>query len=159
MLLVVYLGTTAFVWITTFKFIHDMDKRLKKEGYKFTVRKLGGIGDIAISGLFLIAMSVPIFQLIFPISNLDRESSYDEYKNLLLEAGAIEEPDQEIINQIYEIEPQEINTTNEIKQEKTVHKVAEYKPYIPKYRDEDTNEYDILDKGRSYKKVLNNRKK
>lgn len=98
MLLYIYLGTTAFVWLSEFKTMHDMDKRLKKEGYTFNGKKFNGIGDIVVGGLFLITMSIPVFNLIFPLASLDKERTYDEYKEMMLEAGHINEPEVETKN-------------------------------------------------------------
>ena len=93
MLLGIYLGTTAYVWVSTIKLFREMDQRLKEEGYTFTTKKFHGVGDIVIGTIFLITMSIPIFNLIFPIVNSNKERSYDEYKNKLLEAGSIERND------------------------------------------------------------------
>ena len=97
MLLYLYIGSTVYVWINTIKSFHDMNKRLKKEGFTFNQKGFGGVGDIVISGLFALALSVPVINLVFPLSGIDKERSYDEYKNYLLEAGAIDEPDETLV--------------------------------------------------------------
>ena len=92
MILAIYLGETIYVWINTFKSMKDNDKRLKKEGYTFIKKRFNGIGDIVVGTMFLIALSIPVLNLIFPLSNRDKEKNYDNYKNYLLESNAIIEP-------------------------------------------------------------------
>ena len=93
MLLYLYIGSTAYVWVSTIKSMIDNDRRLKKEGYKIVGRRFSGLTDIVLGGIFLVAMSIPVFNLIFPIVEHNKEISYDEYKNMMLEAGHIEEID------------------------------------------------------------------
>ena len=140
MLLVLYIGSTAFVWISTIKYMHDNKKRLKDEGYKFTSRNHFGIGDIFIFGIVAILMSIPVANLIIPLSSHDKERSYDEYKNYLLDAGAIEEKDEEI----------KIDNIKQIKEVKVINKNNNKEIYIPLYRDDN----EIEKGGYTYKKEL-----
>ena len=141
--LYLYITTTAYVWVDTIGSMIYNDHRLKKEGYKFTVKRFHGIGDIVVCSLFAIAMSVPVLNLIFPIANHDKESSYDEYKNMLLEAGSIEEPDVKVeVKRAFE-------NNNIIK--KTINKV--FRPI--------NNDMDYEDKktdGHTYRKEFINRR-
>lgn len=89
MLFGLYLGSTAYVWYSTIKDHVEMDKRLKEEGYVFTVKKFDK-NDIPILAVSALAMSLPLFNLVIPLSTMDKEQAYDEYKNRLLEAGSIE---------------------------------------------------------------------
>ncbi len=145
MLLYLYIGSTAYVWVSTIKSMIDNDRKLKKEGYKFVGRKFGGVGDIIIGGIFLIAMSIPVFNLIFPIAGRNKERSYDEYKNMMLEAGHIEEPDiKEKIKT--NVEKTDIKI---IKKETINHNNQDY------YRPINSNNIDIIEsKGKTYKKEL-----
>ena len=145
MLLYLYIGSTAYVWVSTIKSMIDNDRRLKKEGYKFVGRKFGGVGDILLGGIFLIAMSIPVFNLLFPIVERDKERSYDEYKNMMLEAGHIEEPDikEEIKSNI------EKPTIKIVKKEIINQNKQEY------YRPINNDDIDILESsGKTYKKEL-----
>ena len=144
MLLGIYLGTTAFVWYKEFKLFIDMDKRLKKEGYTFTSKRINGIGDIIIGGAYIIAISIPILNLIFPLASWDKEKTYDEYKNMLLEAGHIEEPVGDVVNK-----DNLISTINK-SSNKVTHNTTNY------HKSMDNNiEHNITnDNGYTYKKSL-----
>ena len=85
-----YLGTTIATWAASF--INDIyvKIRLKKEGYEFTNKGRFGIGDIIALIVYLLMLSVPIYQIVCLISSLDLSGSYDERKNYLEEAGSIE---------------------------------------------------------------------
>ena len=98
MLLVIYLGTTAYVWIRTIKLMRDNDRRLKQEGYIFKGRKFSDIGDVITGIGCAVALSIPVLNLIFPLITKDKDRVYDEYKNMLLEAGSIEKPELESKN-------------------------------------------------------------
>ena len=144
MLIILYIGSTVLVWISTFKYMYDNNKRLKKEGYIFTSKRRFRKGDIIIGLLFAILLSIPVANLIIPLSSRDKERAYDEYKNMLLESGAIEEPEideiKEVVKEVKEVKI--INNINNKNNEKEVYK--------PLYRDD--NE---IDKGGyTYKKVL-----
>ena len=100
MFLYFYLGTTAFVWYDTFKSMIVMHRRLKKEGYKFTVPNHFGIGDVVIGTIFLVALSLPVVNLIFPLASVDKDEAYMWYKDKLLDDGAIEKEDDEDIETV-----------------------------------------------------------
>lgn len=93
--LALYVGETLYVWIDTINHYHNMDDRLKKEGYIFNVRKFDK-SDIGIMALSALAMSTPIFNLVIPLAHRDKEECYDIYKNNLLDAGSIDEPDEKL---------------------------------------------------------------
>ena len=142
MLLGLYLGTTAFVWYDTFKSMYDNRKRLEKEGYKIEKRKVGTLGNIIVWGIFMVLLSIPAANLLFPLSNFNKEKSYDTYKNMMLEAGHIEELD----NNNTEIKESVKEIAN--KNEKIVSNTKEY--YRPVFREE----ADIDEKGYTYRKIL-----
>ena len=146
MLLYIYLGTTVYVWIDTIKNWKQMDKRLKEEGYVSTANRGFNMGDFIICALTVIALSLPGLNLLFPIINHDKDASYDNYKNYLEEAGAIEKKD------LYK------DTT--IKNDKNIIKIKDVKLaerinkdnhiYYSSYSDEESKENRVY----TYKKVL-----
>ena len=142
MLLGLYLGTTAFVWYDTFKSMYDNRKRLEKEGYKIEKRKVGTLGNIIVWGIFMVLLSIPAANLLFPLSNFNKEKSYDTYKNMMLEAGHIEELD----NKPNDIKDNVKETVNQ--KEKVVSNSKVY--YRPVFREET----DIDEKGYTYRKIL-----
>ena len=143
MLLYFYLGTTAYVWINEFKSNYDMKKRLKNEGYTFNGKKINGIGDILLGALYLGLLSIPVFNLMFPIVNRNKERNYDVYKNMMLEAGHINEP--------IEKEEKPVITVNDTKLTQRINREGHIY-YSPMYRgEEDTL---IEEKGKVYKKTL-----
>ena len=81
----VYFGTTIATW--TASFVNDiyLKIRLKKEGYKFTNKGRFGIGDIIALIVYLLMLSIPVYQIFCLISSLDLSGSYDERKNYLEE--------------------------------------------------------------------------
>ena len=89
MLIGIYLGTTLYVWYDMIKHFKEMDKKLKEEGYEF-LNKKHYFSDIPFVIFCIAALSIPVINLIFPLVNSNKDRSYDEYKNYLLEAGAIE---------------------------------------------------------------------
>ena len=91
-----YIIETAFVWIEGIVHQILLDRKLKKEGYKFIKKNYFSLFDIVLLLIIMILHSIPVFNLIFPISHLNFHRAYDEHKNYLLEAGSIEEPDIEI---------------------------------------------------------------
>ena len=110
MLFGIYLGTTAFVLFDTIRHQLYLDKRLKKEGYKFTANKYSGFADVVIGVFYLIALSLPGFNLFFPFSHINKDKSYDEYKNYLLDAGSIErESSNNLLNKIKESDSSNTN--------------------------------------------------
>jgi hypothetical protein len=137
MLFGLYVGSTAFVWIKTIKDQIEMDKRLKEEGYVFTVKKFDK-SDIPFLALSALAMSLPIFNLVLPLSSMDKDRCYDEYKNRLLEAGSIELKE--------DIEEKPIEKKETINKEP---KETNHVNYQPLYRDENVDE-----KGYTYKKEI-----
>jgi hypothetical protein len=88
MLFGLYLGTTAYVWYDTIKKYHEMNERLKKEGYVFKEKELNDT-DLAYGALSALALSLSIFNLIVSLSSLDKEEAYQEYKRKLLSDGSI----------------------------------------------------------------------
>ena len=146
MLLYIYIGTTVFVWADTLAHQIYLDRRLKKEGYKFTSRKYFGFADVVLSGFFLIALSVPVFNLLFPLSHLNKNRSYDEYKNYLEEAGAIEEPELKV----EKLDDKVVKIDNTKLVERVNREGHTY--YSPLYRGEDDIEKE--QKGYAYRKVL-----
>lgn len=96
MLFYIYIGTTAFVWVDTFAHQIYLDRRLKKEGYKYTGNKYFGLADVVLGFFYLGALSIPVINLVFPLSHLNKDRSYDEYKNYLDDAGAIELDEEKI---------------------------------------------------------------
>lgn len=102
MLFYAYLGTTAYVWFDAIHHQLYLRRRLKKEGYQYTPKKYFGLADVVLGGFYLIALSVPIINLCYPLSHLNKNRAYDEYKNYLLDAGAIDkvEFDDNIMNNL-----------------------------------------------------------
>ena len=139
---ILYLGSTGFVWYKTIKDHIEMDERLKKEGYRFTVKKFDK-NDLPLLGLSALAMSIPLFNLVLPLSTMNKEQTYDEYKNRLLEAGSIEkiEPEEE-----KKVEPKKV----------VVKKPYEYKSV--RYENLSNEKEDKSNKGHTYKKELNRNK-
>ncbi len=143
--LYLYLVTTAYVWVDTIGSMIRNDLRLKKEGYKFTGKRFSGVGDIVICILFAISMSIPVLKFIFPLSNIDKESAYDDYKNMLLEAGYIEEPEVKV-----EVK-KDVANNNVIK--KTINKV-----FRPINNELDYEKEKEEGHGRAYRKEFINRR-
>ena len=103
MLLYIYIGSTLYVWVDTIAHQIYLDRRLKKEGYRYTQKNYFSFADIILGLLYLSALSVPVFNLLFPLSHINKDRSYDEYMNYLDEAGSIEK-----------IEPEEKSNLNKI---------------------------------------------
>lgn len=99
MLLYIYLGSTAAIWIEEIAHHIILRKKLKKEGYKYTGNNYFGLADILLGLFYIGALSVPGLNLAFLLSHLNIERSYDEYKNYLEEAGAIEKIDDVVIDE------------------------------------------------------------
>ena len=147
MLLAAYLGTTAFVWYDTLKSMHDNKKRLVKEGYKIEKKRGGTLGNVIVWTIFLGMLSIPVVNLLFPFSNRDKERSYDEYKNMMLEAGHIEELDERVFN------PMEDEVKQKNYQKVTNDKSSDIKvQYRPVFSGEITDIEE--EKGYTYKKTL-----
>ena len=127
-LLYLYLGETAFVWIEGIVHQILLDRKLKKEGFKFTQKKYFSFGDVFLTLMVIIVHSIPLFNLVFPISHIPFHRSYDEHKNYLLEAGAIIEPDDDIVEKIdsKKIKAEVINKD----------KIVSHDIYQPLYRDD-----------------------
>jgi len=135
MLFGLYVGSTFYVWFTTIKDQIEMDKRLKEEGYVYKIKKFDKT-DFPLLAISALAMSIPIFNLVLPLSTMDKERLYDEYKNRLLEAGSIEKiEDKDKVNKVYE----------EIK--KPIEITHQYKP-----ENKQDNIIDTKDNGYTYKK-------
>ena len=84
-----YFGSTALVWYIVLKTVDEMDERLIKEGYKFTDKEITKtqLAELALSAL---ALSIPIFNIILPLSVTDKEQYYQDYNKRLLSEGIIE---------------------------------------------------------------------
>ena len=121
-LLYMYLGETAFVWIEGIVHQILIDRKLKKEGYKSTQRKSFSLGDVFLTVIVIILHSIPVVNLIFPLSHIPFHRAYDEHKNYLLDAGAIEEPDEKIEKE----EKKEVDKKPTYVKSKTEHEV--YRP-------------------------------
>ena len=152
MLLYIYLGTTVYVWIDTIKSMINNDKRLKREGYKFIAPRFNGLPDIIVGVIYGIAMSIPVFNLMFPLSNKDKEKSYEEYKNMMLEAGSIEEPKQ--LNQQKKEEKTNMNIidVNDSKLKARTNRDGHI------YYSSMEEEHEVVDYGYTYKKELKKRR-
>lgn len=111
MLFGLYLGSTAYVWYSTIKDQLEWDKRLKEEGYVFTVKKFDK-NDLPLLAISALAMSLPIFNLVLPLSTMDKEQAYDEYKNRLLEAGSIEKKEDIEVKKPYEDQEKKVVENN-----------------------------------------------
>lgn len=94
---ILYIGTTAYVLTDAVINKVYFHKRFKEDGYKYTVKNHIGIPEIILGTLAFGAHLIPGVNLIFPLANLDREASYDERINYMLEAGTIEEPEKETV--------------------------------------------------------------
>ena len=148
MLLYIYIGSTLYVWYDEIKHQIYLNKRLKEEGYKFTGRKYFGFADIVIGAFYLAALSIPVLNLLSPLSHRNKERSYDEYKNYLDEAGAIEGP--ELVSEREKLEAKVIKIDKTKLVERTNREGHTY--YSPMYRGED--EFEEEQRGYAYRKVL-----
>ena len=145
--LIIYIGETAYVWIDAITHQLYLDRRLKKEGYRFTSRKYFGLADVVIGAFYAMFLSIPVLNLISPFSHLNKDRSYDEYMNYLDEAGAIEKVDDIDTTNFEEKKVIVINNTKLI--DRVNQKGHIY--YTPLYRgEEDTLTYE---KGKVYKKI------
>ena len=149
MLLYIYIGTTAYVWYSSIKSLVKMDKRLKKEGYVF-VQKSFGPADIFIATMGLVALSIPVLHLIFPLASYDKEEAYMWYKDKLLEDGAIEK---------HHVDVEDLNAENNINNYNMLYEVDNKKQlsqsfrvkFLPRDFDEEINDIK-QEKEKTYKK-------
>lgn len=147
MLLYLYIGSTVYVWIDTIHHQIYLNKRLKKEGYKFTGKNYFSFADVVLGTFYLVALSVPVFNLLFPLSHINKNRSYDEYMNYLEEAGSIEK-DNDYVD-VSDREEKKVITINDTKLIDRINQNG-HTYYSPMYRgEEDTLEED---KGKVYKK-------
>ena len=149
---ILYIGTTAYVLTDAVINKIYFHKRFKEDGYKYTVKNHIGIPEIILGTIAFGAHLIPGVNLIFPIANRDREASYDERVNYMLEAGTIEEHDEPNIKEVKK-------ESDNISIEETIDKLFDKE-------DNTTNNYrpvnisDSIDqKGYSYKKSLFNKRK
>ena len=144
-----YIIETAYVWIDAINHQLYLDRRLKKEGYKFTNEKKFGPSDGVWGTICAILLSIPVLNLLSPLSHIDKDRSYDEYKNYLDEAGAIEKDDDFV--DTTNLEEKHIIEINDTKLINRINKSGHIY-YSPMYRgEEDTL---IEEKGKVYKKTL-----
>ncbi len=136
-----YVGST--VYVLTDAVINEIyfHKRFKEDGYKYTVKNHIGIPEILLGSLLFGAHLIPVFNLVFPLANRDKEAAYDERINYMLEAGKIEEADEVI-------KPKKVIEDNDSIREKIDEVFKPREIYHP------LNKTDNDDKGYSYKKKL-----
>ena len=149
MLLYLYIGSTAYVLIDAITHQIYLDRRLKKEGYKFTNGKRFGLNDLVWGAFYLLILSIPVLNLISPLSHINKDRSYDEYKNYLDEAGAIELEEDTFLYQDNAIKNKNIIQVDNSKLMERINSNGHI--YYSSVSKEETNE---LENGYTYKKIL-----
>ena len=89
MLLYLYIGTTAYVWIEEFVHQKYLDTRLKNEGYIVDKNKKSDTTDHVYNRFKYMLLFLPLLNLLSPLSHFNKEKSYNDYKNDLLRRGVI----------------------------------------------------------------------